>query len=464
MIRILVAGGDCMLGRAVQLSLPVQTPGEELIRDSCTAQHYLDMCLNHPSGNDGDDSLSNIRQQNAHNGSYLWGDYKGLQITPPPDLKLLNLETAVTRSIDNTDVPHWKGIRYHMHTDNFETIVLSGFQAESHGGKTADPATTTTCATTIPLTVNCANNHIMDYGRKAFEQETLPLMDRLQKENDNFRIVRFGRSFQEASKPAVWDISSNNNHVPIEVFGFATGCSGTSSDWWATKRQSGLIGLPALEFSLHDNVEYAKEVARQVFDHAPSSHDPDNNKNNTLRIVSIHWGPNWAYRGEINEDVQVRRDFAHWLIDACGVDMIYGHSSHHCRGMEVYKGKLILYGTGDIINDYEGFENSGEEKYNRLGALYVVDLHATNGNLKELRIVPMYMNRLQLKRYSPPCYMWHPKERMLVKSLDKARDFVSFLNQLSVSDAGGTPNALKVKYVENDPQIPGGPILRSTMK
>jgi len=27
------------------------------------------------------------------------------------------------------------------------------------------------------------------------------------------------------------------------------------------------------------------------------------------------------------------------VIDSCGVDLIYGHSSHHVRGMEVYKGK-----------------------------------------------------------------------------------------------------------------------------
>ena len=439
-----------MLGRAVQLSLPVQSPGEELIRDSCTAQHYLDMCLNHPSGNEEDDpDLAEIRQQNADRGSYLWGDYKGLQITPPPDLKLLNLETAVTKSIHNADLPHWKGIRYHMHTENFETVILSGFQAELHGS--ADHKTTT-----IPLAVSCANNHIMDYGRKAFEQETLPLMDRLQKENGKFRVVGCGRSFKEAAKPAVWNLSPKNN-VQVEVFGFAAGCSGTPSDWWATKQQSGLMGLPSLDSQ--DNVEYAKRIARQVFGDAPSSRDSNNN---ILRIVSIHWGPNWAFRGETEEDLQARRDFAHWLVDSCGVDMIYGHSSHHSRGMEIYKDKLILYGTGDIVNDYEGFENIGEEKYNRLGALYVVDLNAINGDLRQLRIVPMYMDRLQLKRYSPPCHIWHPNARMLVKSFDKARDFGSFLNQLSSSDAGSSKNALEVEYVESDSQIPGGPILRTT--
>ena len=41
------------------------------------------------------------------------------------------------------------------------------------------------------------------------------------------------------------------------------------------------------------------------------------------------------------------------LVDELGVDMLYGHSSHHIRGAEVYKGKLVLYGAGDIVNDYE---------------------------------------------------------------------------------------------------------------
>jgi Bacterial capsule synthesis protein PGA_cap len=36
---------------------------------------------------------------------------------------------------------------------------------------------------------------------------------------------------------------------------------------------------------------------------------------------------------------QVR--FAHRLIDG-GVDVIHGHSSHHPRPIEVYRGKLIL--------------------------------------------------------------------------------------------------------------------------
>ncbi|WP_079481952.1 CapA family protein [Paraburkholderia hospita] len=29
-----------------------------------------------------------------------------------------------------------------------------------------------------------------------------------------------------------------------------------------------------------------------------------------------------------------------------GVDLVHGHSSHHVKGIELYRGKLVLYGPG----------------------------------------------------------------------------------------------------------------------
>ena len=43
--------------------------------------------------------------------------------------------------------------------------------------------------------------------------------------------------------------------------------------------------------------------------------------------------------------------FAKGLIDA-GADIFFGHSSHVFQGVENYKGKLILYDTGDFVDDY----------------------------------------------------------------------------------------------------------------
>ena len=53
------------------------------------------------------------------------------------------------------------------------------------------------------------------------------------------------------------------------------------------------------------------------------------------------------------ESLQMQTRFAHRLIDG-GVDLVHGHSSHHPRPVEVYRKKLILYGCGDLVDDYEG--------------------------------------------------------------------------------------------------------------
>ena len=97
-------------------------------------------------------------------GKRLWGDLLGKIFEPAPDVRLLNLETAVTTTIDNPDVPN-KGINYHMHCANLAE-AFSAFSQEGHGG--SEP---------VPYIVSFSNNHVMDFGRKAFEQETLPALE-----------------------------------------------------------------------------------------------------------------------------------------------------------------------------------------------------------------------------------------------------------------------------------------------
>src|SRR5690606_10004038 len=97
-------------------------------------------------------------------------------------------------------------------------------------------------------------------------------------------------------------------------------------------------------------------------------------------VVSIHWGSNWGY--EVT-DAQVA--FAHALIDG-GVDVVHGHSSHHPRPFEVYRDRLVLYGCGDFLNDYEGI--SGYEAYrSELTLLYLPTL-APDGALRSMSLVP----------------------------------------------------------------------------
>ena len=117
-------------------------------------------------------------------------------------------------------------------------------------------------------------------------------------------------------------------------------------------------------------------------------------------MASIHWGGNWGY--EVPRDQQ---EFAHLLIDEAGADVVHGHSSHHVKGIEVYKEKLILYGCGDFLNDYEGI--SGHEAYRgNLVLMYFVSTDPSTGNLISLHMTPMRIKRLRLNRALDNDVLW----------------------------------------------------------
>jgi len=117
-------------------------------------------------------------------------------------------------------------------------------------------------------------------------------------------------------------------------------------------------------------------------------------------IFSIHWGNNWGY-----EILDRQRYVAHWLIDNASVDIIHGHSSHHPQGIEIYKDKLILYGAGDFINDYEGI--SGYESYrDDLTLMYFPTIEPSNGRLISMIMVPMQIRNLRLNHASLPDTKW----------------------------------------------------------
>jgi poly-gamma-glutamate synthesis protein (capsule biosynthesis protein) len=118
-----------------------------------------------------------------------------------------------------------------------------------------------------------------------------------------------------------------------------------------------------------------------------------------LVVVSIHWGSNWGY------DVPARHvEFAHRLIDG-GADIVHGHSSHHPRPIEVYCDRLILYGCGDFIDDYEGI--TGYERFrDDLTVMYLATLQPGTGRLTALRMVPMQVRRFRLNRATTGDAQW----------------------------------------------------------
>jgi poly-gamma-glutamate synthesis protein (capsule biosynthesis protein) len=115
-------------------------------------------------------------------------------------------------------------------------------------------------------------------------------------------------------------------------------------------------------------------------------------------VVSVHWGSNWGY--PVPRE-QVR--FAHRLVDA-GAAVVHGHSSHHPRPPEVYAGRLVLYGCGDLVNDYEGI--GGHEEYRSDLRLLHRATVAPDGALLTADLLPFRSRRMRLEHAAPADAAW----------------------------------------------------------
>ena len=145
-----------------------------------------------------------------------------------------------------------------------------------------------------------------------------------------------GRDAGQARRPAAVPVPGGGRVVHLLLRDGPS--SGIPPGWAAAPGRAGVDLLPDLSDATADELTGRARAAGGPGD---------------VVVVSIHWGSNWGY--EVGRE-QVR--FAHRLIDG-GVDLVHGHSSHHPRPIEVFRGKLILYGCGDCINDYEGITGHG---------------------------------------------------------------------------------------------------------
>ncbi|HEU5260859.1 MAG TPA: CapA family protein, partial [Gemmatimonadales bacterium] len=80
-------------------------------------------------------------------------------------------------------------------------------------------------------------------------------------------------------------------------------------------------------------------------------------------------------------------------------------NSHHARPIEMYRNRLILYGCGDLVNDYEGIAGYGEFR-DDLAVMYFPTIDTATGELVQLRMVPMQIRKLSLHRPSPADVQW----------------------------------------------------------
>jgi poly-gamma-glutamate synthesis protein (capsule biosynthesis protein) len=214
---------------------------------------------------------------------------------------------------------------------------------------------------------------VLDFGVGGLE-DTLDALTRA-----DLGPVGAGCDEQQAWRPVV--LSAGGRRVLVWSVGSAS--SGVPRSWAAGPERPGVAFLS----------EHSDADANALSERVRRVKQPGD-----IVVVSLHWGSNWGY------DVprtQVR--FAHRLIDS-GVDVVHGHSSHHPRPVEVYRDRLVLYGCGDLINDYEGI--GGEERFRGdLRLLYVARLDAA-GRLDELRMVPLQSRQMRLRRATEEDARW----------------------------------------------------------
>ena len=334
----LFACGDVMPGRGIDQILP--HPGDPELREDYAS-----------------DANAYVRLAERVNGpiprpvgfSWPWGDALPVVKETAPDVRVINLETSVTRS---ADFDPGKAVHYRMNPDNLPCV-----------------------AAIRPDVCALANNHVLDFGQRGL-RETLATLA-----GAGLATAGAGLDAAQAARPAAIPLPGGGRML---VLSCGTASSGIPPQWAATSARPGVNLLPGLSPAAADALAARARSVRQGGD---------------LVVVSVHWGSNWGY-GVHSDQVA----FARRLIDG-GVDLIHGHSSHHPRPIEVYRGKLVLYGCGDCIDDYEGI--TGYQEYrDDLRLLYFASLAPGTGELAALTMVPMQARNMRLRHASAADSRW----------------------------------------------------------
>lgn len=195
---------------------------------------------------------------------YIWGAALGELARMQPDARIINLETAVTRS---NDWAH-KGINYRMSPENEGCLTAAGIDC---------------CV--------LANNHVLDWGYAGLN-ETLATLQKL-----NIKTTGAGRNLREAGAPAVLELGA----ARLLVFSFGSTSSGIPPEWAATGSRAGVNLL----------ADMSEASALEVADQIAAWRQPGD-----LVVASIHWGSNWGYHIPHEQTL-----FARTLIDKAGISI-----------------------------------------------------------------------------------------------------------------------------------------------
>jgi poly-gamma-glutamate capsule biosynthesis protein CapA/YwtB (metallophosphatase superfamily) len=258
-----------------------------------------------------------------------WGDV--LPLLDAADLRIINLECAITHN-ERPWARTAKAFHFRTPPSAIETLRTARIDACS-----------------------LANNHTLDFEEQGL-LDTLKHLDAA-----GIRHAGAGPNREEAADPVILIVPPDQQRVALLAF------TDNEPPFAAGTNRPGTNYLPV---SLRPDV--LTRVERAVSNVRGMGAD-------TI-IFSNHWGPNMVQRPKA-----VFRRFARAVIDL-GVDIYYGHSAHVFQGVEIYRGKPILYDTGDFIDDYA----VNPELRNDWSFLFRVSVG--EGSLEGLDLIPVKLS------------------------------------------------------------------------
>ena len=164
--------------------------------------------------------------------------------------------------------------------------------------------------------VNLANNHTFDAEERGF-LDTLRALG-----SAGIAHVGGGHDLAEARKPVIVE----RNGIKLGFLGYAQ-FNNLGESAFAADGRPGIV--PMDPFLMKEDIRRLRPQVDYV-------------------LVAIHWAANNTY--DITPE---NRKFAHDLIDA-GADLILGHHPPHPKGIEVYRGKVILYAPSNVLRGHTG--------------------------------------------------------------------------------------------------------------
>jgi poly-gamma-glutamate capsule biosynthesis protein CapA/YwtB (metallophosphatase superfamily) len=253
----------------------------------------------------GDIMLNSVRPSSA-----VW---EGVApVVRAADLSMANLEIPLTRATTRTD-----------------RKTEADIKARNQYVLKADPDHAPHLAAAGWRVVSLANNHTMDFGAAGLE-ETLGLLRR-----HRIAYAGAGSTAADAQEPVVVTLPNGLRVGMISAMAFVTR-DALLKTMPATDRSP---GVAVLSFGGVINARARAKVQSWV---AGAKGRCD------FLVVGLHWG---LERQTIPTAYQVAlgRAFA----DA-GADVVWGHHAHVLQGAEVYRGKPILYSTGNLVSALPG--------------------------------------------------------------------------------------------------------------